>query len=83
MSRTKFDRAKVQAALDLIADHGFGRFDLLKSQMEGQFDMRFSFRSGTHAVRLMGVTGTGTAGYRDALDSWARAARRRLLREAV
>ena len=81
MSRMRFSRANVEPVLDLIRDHGAGRFDVLKGQLEWLYDMRFSFRGGTYTVRLMGVTGTGTAGERDALDSWARAARRRLLKE--
>ena len=83
MSRKRFTAANVQPVLDVIADYGFGRFDHLKARLVEDYGMRFAFSSGTHTARLMGVTGTGTAGERDALDSWARAARRRLLRESV
>lgn len=82
MSRKRFNEANVRPVLDLIdAQIRQARFDILKAELEGTHAMRFSFSSGTHRAQLMGVTGTGAMGERDAVDSWARAARRRLLRE--
>lgn len=43
---------------------------------------RFRFSSGAYELRLAGVVGTATAGRKAVLESWMRAALRRIAREA-
>lgn len=81
-AKTKFDREKVQAVLDLIADHGGprGRADL-PQVLANSHDMKFTRQFGRFAVSLGGLSMRSASSYADALDAWARAARRRLLGE--
>ncbi len=83
MSKAKFKRETVQAALDLIADHGGprGRADL-PDVLAAQCGATFTQRFGQHQVRIGGVFRASRLSAADALENWARAARRRLLKEA-
>ena len=79
MSKTKFNREKVQAVLDLIADHGGprGRADL-PDVLTDQHKAKFTRQFGRFAVNICGLSLRSATSYADALDRWAREARRRL-----
>jgi hypothetical protein len=79
MSKTKFNREQVQAALDLIADHGGprGRADLPGILAE-RFGAKFAQRFGRYELRLLGLYQASRASHAQALERWANEARRRL-----
>jgi hypothetical protein len=73
-------RADISDALDLIATSGT-RMDLLEPALSSGYALKLSFSTGTHRATMLGITGTATSGNADALQSWARAARRALLND--
>ena len=73
-------RAEITDALDLIATSG-SRMDLLEPALCSGYGLKLSFSTGTHRATMLGITGTATSGNADALQSWARAARRALLND--
>lgn len=64
-------RAQLRMAIDAALQGGFDRI----AEMHGASE---TFNCGAHVVRCMGVTGTATMGRQAALESWLRAARKKV-----
>ena len=67
----------LKTAIALIEQHG-RRMDILQPALT-RFTLKLSFSTGTHHATMLGLTGTATSGEADAVQAWARAARRALL----
>lgn len=72
-------RAKLQRLVGIVDElYKHARPETAIDRLEQDEGAAVAFRGGTHTLTLGGVRGTCTAGGRGVLESWLRAARKRL-----
>lgn len=73
-------RADITAALDVITELK-GRIDLQSDQLRERFKLVLNHRVGLYRAAMLGIVVESAASHADAVEGWARAARRALLND--